>query len=319
MYALRDLLAGLSLPAAAPASSIGGPGAYAMPAAHLLGGDLPQGHVHVWSGPPGAGKTAFLLGLLLDAARRNRGTCLATYDLPAPSVALRLLAIESGVPLADLDRGQLSAASAQSVSRARARLEALPLFVLEARGFPVASLADRCVRWTRRIDVLGVDYAEAVVRPAGSPIADTFRDLSTLAKQRWMAVIAVARTSPLESPAQGGASAKGAPADRVGWIEASLDQPAAEASVVANRHGATRSCRIRLEPSSGRWLAAEGSGPVLCPSDSKGGQADFKGGQAEAKGSQAEAKGGALDSKGGQADPVEGASGSAAPSRDAPA
>lgn len=257
MRSLRDLLAGLSLPPAAPASSIGGPGAYAMPAAHLLGGDLPQGHVHVWSGPPGAGKTAFLLGLLLDAARRNRGTCLATYDLPAASVALRVLAIESGVPLADLDRGQLTPAETAAVARARARLEALPFFVLEARGFPVTSLADRCVRWTRRIDVLGVDYAEAVVRPAGSPIADTFRDLSALAKQRWMAVVAVARTSPLEHPAQGGSGAKTAPADRVGWIESSPDRPAAEASVVANRHGATPSCRLRLDPSSGRWLPAD--------------------------------------------------------------
>ncbi|MFO0931261.1 MAG: DnaB-like helicase C-terminal domain-containing protein [Planctomycetota bacterium] len=261
MRSLRDLLAGLSLPPAASASSVGsptgGPGAYAMPAAHLLGGDLPQGHVHVWSGPPGAGKTAFLLGLLLDAARRNRGTCLATYDLPAASVALRVLAIESGVPLADLDRGQLTPAEATAVARARARLEALPFFVLEARGFPVTSLADRCVRWTRRIDVLGVDYAEAVVRPAGSPIADTFRDLSALAKQRWMAVVAVARTSPLEHPAQGGSGAKSAPADRVGWIDASPDRPAAEASVVANRHGATPSCRLRLDPSSGRWLPAD--------------------------------------------------------------
>src|SRR5262245_57163743 len=117
MLSLRDLFATLALPPAVAATERG----YAMPAAHLLGGDLPQGHLHVWSGPPGAGKTAFLLGLLLDGARRGRGTCLATYDLPAVAVALRLLAMESGVPLAAIDgAGPLAGDAAAAVAHARA-------------------------------------------------------------------------------------------------------------------------------------------------------------------------------------------------------
>src|SRR5438094_10323164 len=100
MRSLRELLAEIVLPRVAA----GAGGGYAMPAAHLLGGELPQGHLHVWSGPPGGGKTAFLLGLLLDAARRGRGSCLATYDLPAATLALRALAMESGVPLAQIER-----------------------------------------------------------------------------------------------------------------------------------------------------------------------------------------------------------------------
>lgn len=253
MRSLRDVFAGLPLPPAAPATGHG----YAMPAAHLLGGDLPQGHLHVWSGPPGAGKTAFLLGLLLDAARRGRGTCLATYDLSAGAVALRMLAMESDVPLALLDGGRLSPAESVAAAKARARLESLPVFLQESRGLSVASLADRCVRSARRIDVLGVDYVEAVVRPTETPLSGVFRDLSTLAHQRWMAVVAVARTSPVDLSL----AERGGPADRVGWIDGGAERAEGEATVVANRHGAKPSCRLRLDADRARWLAAEGTPP----------------------------------------------------------
>lgn len=253
MRSLRDVFGSLPLPLAAPATG----GGYAMPAAHLLGGDLPQGHLHVWSGPPGAGKTAFLLGLLLDAARRGRGTCLASYDLSAGAVALRMLAMESDVPLALLDGGVLSPAETEAVARARARLAGLPLFLQESRGLTVGSLADRCVRSARRIDVLGVDYVEAVVRPTETPLSSVFRDLSTLAHQRWMAVVAVARSSPVDL----GLAGRGGPADRVGWIATGTEPAQGEATVVANRHGATPSCRLRLDPDRARWLAPEGSPP----------------------------------------------------------
>lgn len=259
MRSLRHLLAALPLPPAFPLPVPGDGDVYAMPAAHLLGAELPQGHLHVWSGPPGAGKTAFLLGLLLEAARRGRGTCLATYDLPAASIALRLLAMESGVPLAELEAlasappgaaVRAGGERAVALGRARARLETLPIHVLEARGLPVASLDDRCVRCVRRIDVLGVDFVEAVHRPAGTSPADTLHHLGALAKQRWMAVVAIARTSPLD------AEHPTVTADRVGWLHATPDSGSGEASVLRNRHGATPTCRLHLDPASARWLAA---------------------------------------------------------------
>jgi hypothetical protein len=247
MHSLRDLLAGLPLP---PALSTAGSGAegYWMPSAHLLGGDLPQGHLHVWSGPPGAGKTAFLLGLLLDGARRGRGTCLASYDLPASALAMRVLSMESNVPLVEIDGGGLSADAALAVARARARLESLPFFVLEARGLTVDSLADRCVRSSRRIDVLGVDFVEAVVRPTELPVSAVLHDLAALAQHRWLAVVAVARTSPVAAPAPDTAAA-----DRVGWIAPDGGRGDVEATLLENRHGARHTCRLHLDPERGRW------------------------------------------------------------------
>ena len=136
MQSVRELLQPLDLPAVCERSAAG----YRLPSVHALGAALPQGHLHVWSGAPGAGKTAFLLGLLREAARHGRPTLLATYDLPASTLALRLLAMEAGVSLADLDGGRLVGSDAQAAALARARLVELPLHLLEARGLSTASL-----------------------------------------------------------------------------------------------------------------------------------------------------------------------------------
>jgi hypothetical protein len=247
MHDLRALLDALPVP---PPASPGGAG-YRLPSAHLLGAELPQGHLHVWSAPPSAGKTAFLLGLGLDAARRGRGVLLATYDLPASTLALRLLAMESGVPLAEIDAGSFSPPSVAALAAARARLSVLPLTILEARGLTAESLDDRLVRAPRRVDVLGVDYVEAVVRAPGSPLAASFRDLSAIAQRRWVAVVAIARAAPSDLHIPEGS----APADRVGWIEPAGASGGCEATILSNRHGPRASCQIRLDAASARWLA----------------------------------------------------------------
>lgn len=249
MQSVRELLEGLDLPDVSARTAAD----YRLPAAHVLGADLPQGHLHVWGGPPGAGKTAFLLGLLREAARHGRPTLLATYDLAASALALRLLAMEAGIPLADLDGGLLGAAAAQAAAAARARLSTCPLYVLEARGLSTASLEDRLVRSPVRFDVLGVDYVEAVVRPAasrGDGVPATLHELSELAKRRWLAVVATARPAAAATPTPTASSE----ADRVGWIAPVDERGATEASLLSNRHGGLASYRLRLDGPSARWV-----------------------------------------------------------------
>lgn len=270
MQSVRELLEPLDLPAVCARTAAD----YRLPSAHVLGADLPQGHLHVWGGPPGAGKTAFLLGLLREAARHGRPTLLATYDLAASALALRLLAMEAGVPLADLDGGTLRPAAAQAAAAARARLASCPLYVLEARGLSTFSLEDRLVRSPVRFDVLGVDYVEAVVRPAasrGEGVPATLHELSELAKRRWLAVVATARpASAALSATSAGASGQAAPpspvrseeADRVGWIAPADERGAAEASLLSNRHGSLASCRLRLDGPSARWIEDAPEGPA---------------------------------------------------------
>ena len=267
MRSLRELLDALPLPAAAA----GGLPEYVLPSASLLGGDLPPGHLHVWSGPPGAGKTAFLLGLLHDAARHGRPAVLATYDLSASSLALRLLAMSSGVAVHDMEemvasgRTPSTNAVASAAARARARLALLPLYVLEARGMSVSSIEDRLVRSPVRAEVLGVDFLEAVVRPPETPVEGALADLSDLASRRFVSVVCVTREGVLDRAVVPDRSR----ADRVGRIAPAGCESAAgiapatgltgrdrrvDATLLANRHGIAVTCRLRVDADAARLL-----------------------------------------------------------------
>jgi hypothetical protein len=262
---LRVLSEGLPLPDPAPGD---GPD-YAFPEAHRLGGELPRGHLHVWGGPAvqtldqSAGKTAVLLGLLHDAARRGRETLLATYDLSPATLALRLLAMTSGVPVADLESGRLraprppDAAAAAAVARARARLEATPLRILEARGCGVAALEWHVLRDPRRVEVLGVDFLQAVVRPSAQSAAGALHDLAALAARCHMAVVVVSR-GPLPAPGEAPGDDLAREADRVGWIGPAAAAPSlAEARLLANRHGVRHAFTLRYDAATSRWLAPD--------------------------------------------------------------
>ena len=227
---------------------------------HDLGADLPAGHMHVWGGPSGAGKTAFLLCLLQSAAARGRRVVYATYELAPERLALRLLARTAGVDLGQLpdpgSRGPdggpppctLDAETLARVHAARERLAALPFDILPARGFSARSLNDRLVRMPFRAEILAVDYLQAVVREPNEPMGTALRELSSLADHLHVAVVCAVRAPDtagggLEHPElQELEQTRGV--DRLGWLapektdaQADEESAAVRAQVLHNRHG----------------------------------------------------------------------------------
>ena len=219
---------------------------------HELGADLPAGHLHVWGGPSGAGKTSFLLALLHGAAAQGRRVVYATYDLPAETLALRLLAMLADVDPADLGRSALAPPQAKRAARLRAALATAPFQMLPARGLGVASLEDRLVRMPFRAEVLAVDYLQAVVRDLDADPGRTLRDLAALAARLHIAVVCAVRSgegAPEEPSAWTGVVADAA--DRVGWIAPSAGAGRRQVEVLRNRHGARATMPIALDPASG--------------------------------------------------------------------
>ena len=207
---------------------------------------LPQGHLHLWGGPAGAGKCAFLLSLLHAAARRGRGVCYATYDLPAETLASRLLALVAELPAEDLpdpggtfESARLDAEGLARARGARRHLASLPFVIEEARGYGVTSLEDRLVRLPFRPAVCAVDYVQAVIRPSGQDLGGGVRDLARLATRHHVAVLGAFRameSAPAAERAAVEALAREVSPDRVGWLQP-LDGGRREARLIANRHG----------------------------------------------------------------------------------
>lgn len=273
MQHLADLLAPLPLPAIEASDGPAGWGPPPTPDVrvhdallheallHELGADLPAGHLHVWGGPSGAGKTSFLLALLHSAAIQGRRVVYASYDLPTETLALRLLAMLADVDPAALGRAGLATADAQRAARLRARLTAAPFQLLPARGLSVASLEDRLVRMPFRAEVLAVDYLQAVVRDLDTDPGRTLRDLSALAARLHVAVVCAVRAgdgAPDEPAAWTGALAEAA--DRVGWIAPAAGAGQRRAEVLRNRHGRRSAMPLSLDPASGAFHRAETPG-----------------------------------------------------------
>lgn len=249
MRHLADLLAPLSLPEPEPETR-----ATALDDrfVHGLGAGLPAGHLHVWGGPTGAGKTSFLLALLQGAAAHGRRVLYASYDLPAETLALRLLAMSSHVDARALGEGTLGRAEALEAARMRRALERAPFHVLQARGLGVASLEDRLVRMPFRAEVLAVDYLQAVVRGPGDDLGRALRDLSALAQRLHVAVVCALRADAPPVDAAAPLAGLGMEsADRVGWIAPADDHGLRRVEIVQNRHGARAEMPLTLDPRSG--------------------------------------------------------------------
>jgi hypothetical protein len=211
-----------------------------------LGADLPAGHLHVWGGPAGAGKTSFLLSLLHAAASRGRRVAYATYDLAPESLAMRMLAMAAAVDIEALPDPTGSARGAgapppacaredcaldddalRRVHASRAALSRLPFSFLPARGFSVESIYDRLVRMPFRAEVLAVDYLQGVIRAPGTDMGEALRGLSDLADHLHVAVVCAVRPQAGVGapPSLGGETISRADVigaskipDRVGWL-----------------------------------------------------------------------------------------------------
>jgi hypothetical protein len=250
---LADLIAALPLPAArVPAAA---PPAAMLRAesalVHDLGAGLPAGHLHVWGGPAGVGKTAFLLALLHGAAAQGRRVVYASYDLPPETLALRLLAMLACVDGHALAHGTLPPEDAERAACVRAALASTPFQLLPARGLSVASLEDRLVRMPFRAEVLAVDFLQAVVREPNTDPGRTLRDLAALATRLHVAVVCAVRSDgAAEVPSDLRALDLDAVA-RVGWIAPAGGAGVRRAEVLTNRYGARTAVGLKLDPASG--------------------------------------------------------------------
>ncbi len=284
MLHMADLLAAIPLPSSdnadAPAVGVRGGDAPRGTSSHRdvhcdeaivhdFGADLPAGHLHVWGGPPGAGKTAFLLSLLYGAAARGRRVVYATYDLPPETLAMRLLAMAARIdvdllpdPGGPTSAGRLAADQLDRTLQARACLSPLPLSVLPSRGFSTESLSDRLVRMPFRAEVLAVDYLQGVIREPGTDPGVALRALSDMAERLHVAVICAVRA---ERVAGGKAKVEaqvesqvGSPlvADRLGWI-AHGEEGASKAEVIRSRHGTGPDAPLEFDTSGGGFMRAD--------------------------------------------------------------
>jgi replicative DNA helicase len=137
-------------------------------------GGWESGCLYVVGGRAGMGKTSLLLGAAMNVARRGQLAGLLSAEMRNPELALRALAVESGVNLADIRTGRMDEATLLRVEVAAERMRQWPLFFVHRPGATLPEIQSvlrrEIARRGTKPAVFAVDYLQIL---GTDPKADT--------------------------------------------------------------------------------------------------------------------------------------------------
>jgi replicative DNA helicase len=148
---------------------------------------------------PGAGKTSYMLGEALHAARLGQRVGIVSQEMDNKSLLLRLVSAETGINLQSLRSGKLASDEYRKVITAMGRITALPLYLYDKRVTP-AQLRAKALHWGSRdgLDLLFVDYLQ-IMQPGiksdnrAAQVADIARALKDLNRELHIPVVVAAQ------------------------------------------------------------------------------------------------------------------------------
>ena len=171
---------------------------------------LQEGDLAILAARPGMGKTAFALSGAIHTAKQGYGVVFFSLEMPAEQLALRLVAIQSGVDLQRLRSGDLAPLDWTLVTKAMSDLAALPIFIDDTPAVGLTDIRSGLRRLqretamgkhpevTQRLGLIVVDYLQLVtpLHRSGSreqDISELSRNFKRLAKEHKIAILLVAQ------------------------------------------------------------------------------------------------------------------------------
>lgn len=150
---------------------------------------------------PGTGKSGFLCQVVATRCRQGDGADVFSKEMSREDVLLRLYAIESGVPYANLYHRRLSPVQREYVRQAAYRVAEWNLRIHEKRGQTLAQMIAQMRLSARRDDskLCAVDYAQIVpvdgVWEAKDRVGKVSNDLTELAKDEGLHLLLLSQLS----------------------------------------------------------------------------------------------------------------------------
>ncbi|MGO9196852.1 MAG: replicative DNA helicase [Acidimicrobiales bacterium] len=164
----------------------------------LLGGFRP-GQLVVVGARPSMGKTAFVLGMTVAAAKRDIPTLFFSLEMSRAEVAQRFLAME-GVPT-DQQASGLSPGGWELAAAARDRMKTWPLRIDDDAAVTALTIRSRARRMLARegLGLVVIDYLQLVshrqTENRQTQVAEISRELKRIARELSVPVVAVSQLS----------------------------------------------------------------------------------------------------------------------------
>lgn len=128
---------------------------------------LERGSVHVVGGKPNMGKTSLCIGMAIGAARLGVRTAFISNEIQNERLGLRVAAMETGINLQSLKRGEITELELNRFVEAVGRLSKHPVIMDYIPQTTVNQVHAKVLRWQRErgLDVLFIDGLWRMVAP----------------------------------------------------------------------------------------------------------------------------------------------------------
>ena len=164
----------------------------------ICGGGGAAGDLIILAGRPGMGKTALALSILRQSAKEGNRILIASLEMSAEQLLLRLLSQMSNLPFQVLKRKAYHASRYQHVDNMKEELFKLPFDIVDTPGMTVQEL--RQITKAQKPDLLMVDYLQLLTPEdkranRNEQVGQMSRGLKLIAKENGIPVIALSQLS----------------------------------------------------------------------------------------------------------------------------
>jgi replicative DNA helicase len=166
---------------------------------------MQQGDLIVLAGRPSMGKSAVATGIAEHAAKEGSHVAIVSLEMSSMSLAIRLIASESGVNSQKLQQGPLTMVEAQQVINACGQIAEYPIHVDDTPGLRMSDIRSRLrkLNYQQKVDLVVIDYMQLIEGERGDgtgqnrvqEVSYISRALKLMAKELNVPVIAVSQLS----------------------------------------------------------------------------------------------------------------------------
>ena len=159
-----------------------------------------KGDLVIIAARPAMGKTSFVLNITQNLIRQNKGVAFFSLEMPAEQLMLRLLSIETSVPLQKLRVGDMDDREWSRLNEAVDRMQRRKLFVDDQGSVNINQLRSRLRRLKGQhpeIEMAVIDYLQIMsgtgTRDRHLEVSEMSRGLKMLARELEIPILALSQ------------------------------------------------------------------------------------------------------------------------------
>ena len=182
-----------------------------------MGGFMKKELVYIGA-RPGEGKTAMILNMALNQAKRGIASGIFSLEMDADSLFIRLACIESGIDFEMLKKGTTTVENNDTFMAASEKIRKLPIYIDCTRGLDKTQALMKATRMQRKhgIKILYVDYVQIMggkFRNREERVGENSKGLKDIASELDIPVVSLSQIKREYSEKRGSKGSRYEPGD----------------------------------------------------------------------------------------------------------